>query len=397
MSKRSKKAAQPSSMVPTVDRLALGAQDAEVKLDRRRSFGTSPDRRQSGRPAQGTSSHPQGRALSMDGSCIVTPRVFIGIDVSKFYWDVHVLPEGRWFRIQVGEGAIERLCSQLGSPEGTLIALEATGGFERRLVAELLDAGWTVAVANPRQVRDFAKGMALLAKTDRIDAQVLAKFAQHVNPRPMQKTSEKQQELDALVTRRRQLVSMRATEKMRRQQVTHKAAGRSIENLIKALDQQIAGLDKAITKLIESEVEWRTTRDIVESVPGLGPGTSRAVIGELPELGRLNREQIASLVGVAPFNDDSGTLQGPRHIRGGRIAVRNALYMAAFSARRSNEVIKRFADRLLNAGKAFKVVMTACMRKLLTILNTLVRNGQLWSPHPSVEMSSSTLFPLSTP
>lgn len=321
----------------------------------------------------------------MDGSVIETPQVFIGIDVSKSAWDVHLLPDGRSFTVRVDDGAIERLRERLGSPEAALVVLEATGGLERRLVAELIDAGWSVAVVNPRQVRDFAKALGRLAKTDGIDAQTLALFAQRVQPRPTQKTPEKQQELDALVTRRRQLVTLRSMEKMRRPQAVHKAASRSIDKVLKVLDQQIAALDKAIARLIEADDDWRAKRDLIESVPGVGSTTSATLVAELPELGKLNRQEIASLAGLAPFNHDSGCFRGQRRIRGGRSALRATLYMAALTAKRCNEKLRAFAERLHRAGKPFKVVITACMRKLLTILNTLVRSGKPWTSHPLVQ------------
>lgn len=323
----------------------------------------------------------------MDGLIAESPQVFIGIDVSKAAWDVHVLPEGRSFTIRVDDGAVERLLKQLPSPEASLIVLEATGGLERHLVAELIDAGWTVAVVNPRQVRDFAKALGRLAKTDRIDAETLALFAERVQPRPTQKVPKNQQELEALVTRRRQLVGLRSMETMRRQQASSKVASRSIDKLLKVLDQQIAALDKAIARLIETDDDWRTKRDLIQSVPGVGPTTSATLVAELPELGRLNRQEIAALAGLAPFNHDSGVFRGQRRIRGGRGALRAALYMAALTAKRCNQRLRAFAERLHKAGKPFKVVITACMRKLLTILNTLVRTGTPWVPHPSVEWS----------
>jgi transposase len=321
----------------------------------------------------------------MDGSATEVLQVFIGIDVSKSFWDVHLLPECRSFTIRVDDGAVDRMREQLGSPQGAMVVVEATGSFERRLVVELIDAGWIVSVVNPRQVRDFAKALGRLAKTDRIDAETLALFAQRVQPRPTQKTPEKQQELDALVTRRRQLVGLRSTERTRRQQTTIKAALRTIDQVLKVFDRQIAALDKAIARLIEADDDWRSKRDLIESVPGVGPTTSATLVAELPELGRLNRQEIASLAGLAPFNHDSGKYRGQRRIRGGRSALRTTLYMAALSAKRCNEQLRTFAERLHNAGKPFKVVITACMRKLLTILNTLVRNGQPWTSHPLVE------------
>jgi transposase len=321
----------------------------------------------------------------MDGSVVETPQVFIGIDVSKAAWDVHVLPEGRSFTVRVDEGAVQRLREGLGAPAASLVVLEATGGLERELVAALIDAGWNVAVVNPRQIRDFAKALGRLAKTDNIDAQTLALFAQCVQPRLTQKTSEKQQELDALVTRRRQLVGIRSTEKMRRQQAIHKSASRSIDQVLKVLDRELAALDRAIARLIEADDDWRAKRNLIESVPGVGPTTSATLVAELPELGRLNRQEIASLAGLAPFNHDSGKFRGQRRIRGGRASLRPMLYMAVLTAKRCNETIKLFAERLHKAGKPFKVVITACMRKLLTILNTLVRSGKPWAPHPLVE------------
>lgn len=386
MSESSKRAAQHASARLATDRSPLGSLGEAVgKLDRRRSLGISPNRRQSGHHAPVPSSHPQDRVPSMDGSMMETPKTFIGIDVSKSSWDVHLLPVGRSFTIRVDDGAVERLVDKLGSPEASLIVLEATGGLERQLVAELIDAGWTVAVLNPRQVRDFAKALGRLAKTDGIDAETLALFAQRVQPRPTQKTPEKQQELDALVTRRRQLVSLRSMEKMRRPQAIHKTASRSIDKMLKVLDQQIAALDKAIARLIETDDDWRAKRDLIESVPGVGPTTSATLVAELPELGRLNRQEIASLAGLAPFNHDSGKFRGQRRIRGGRSTLRATLYMATLTAKRCNEKIRAFAERLHRAGKPFKVVITACMRKLLTILNTLVRSGKPWTSHPLVE------------
>ena len=321
----------------------------------------------------------------MTNSAVESFQVFVGIDVSKSSWDVTILPEDRSFSIRVDEGATQRLIEQLGTPASTLVILEATGGFERQLVADLIDAGWSVAVVNPRQVRDFAKALGRLAKTDRIDGDVLALFGQRMQPRPATRTPEKQRELDALVTRRRQLVAMRSTERTRQKQVFHKAAQRSVESLLRMLGRQIAGLEKAIAKLVESDDAWRAKRDVLESVPGIGSTTSTTLIAELPELGQLNRQQIASLVGLAPFNHDSGQFRGQRRIRGGRTDLRNVLYMATLTAQRCNDKLRAFAQRLHEQGKPFKVVITACMRKLLTILNVMVRDGAHWAPpHPSV-------------
>jgi len=303
---------------------------------------------------------------------------FIGIDVSQNSWDVHVLPEGRSFSIRVEAGAIERLLSQLGSTAQALVVVEATGGLERELVAALLEAGWTTAAVNPRCVRDFAKALNRLAKTDAIDAVVIAQFAQAIQPRPVEQSSERQERLDALVTRRRQLVSLRSVERTRLTQAADRTARQSIDKTLRFLDRQVAELDEAIARLIDSDDQWRAKRALLQSVPGVGPTTSAALIAELPELGRLNRCQIAALAGVAPLNHDSGKFRGQRRIRGGRAALRTALYMAAFAARRFNPVIRRFAQRLQDAGKPFKVVLVACIRKLLVTLNTIVRQGVPW-------------------
>jgi transposase len=319
----------------------------------------------------------------MNDSTLPPPQTFIGIDVSQSSWDVHVLPEGRSFSMRVDDGAAQRLLRRLGSSAASLIVVEATGGVERELVASLLDAGWTVAVVNPRCIRDFAKALNRLAKTDRIDAQTIAEFARRVQPRPTQKTPENQQRLDALVTRRRQVVGLRSMEQTRKHQAADRTARQSIDKTLRFLDRQIADLDQAIAKLIDADDDWRTKRDLIQSVPGVGPTTSACLVAELPELGRLNRQEIAALAGVAPFNHDSGKFRGQRRIRGGRTALRTTLYMAAFVAKRCNPKIRTFAERLHRAGKPYKVVVTACMRKLLTILNTLVRTRTPWNPNLS--------------
>jgi len=379
-----KEAARPSSSGPAADRFTKGAlQDAVGQQDRRRSCGTNPNRRQSGRGAQTTSSYPQDGVASMDGCKLNPVPTFVGIDVSKSTWDVHVSPQGRRFSVAADENGLPQMLKELGSAGACLIVLEATGGLERRLAAELIDAGLVVAVVNPRQVRDFARALGRLAKTDRIDAETLALFAEKVQPRPTQKRPEKQAELEALVTRRRQLVGLRTMELARQQQCQTKTTRNSIAKLLKVLDRQIADLDKAITKLIESDEDFRSKRQLLQTVPGVGAGTSATLIAELPELGRLNRQEVSSLAGLAPFNQDSGQFRGQRRIRGGRASIRTALYMAALTAKRCNPTLQRFAERLERAGKPFKVVITACMRKLLVILNQLVREGKGWIASPA--------------
>jgi transposase len=261
-----------------------------------------------------------------------------------------------------------------------LIIVEATGGYQQRLVADLVAAGHRVAVVNPRQVRDFAKGLGILAKTDRIDARVIARFGQHVRPRTIAENHEKQEELQQLVTRRRQLIDLRTAETNRQEIPAAKVVQKSLQQVITLLNKQIKALDKQIAELLKSDDHWKHKGNILTSVPGVGDTTASSLLAELPELGRLNRKEISALAGLAPYNRDSGRFHGKRSIHGGRATVRSALYMAALTAKRCNPVIAPFAQRLTDQGKPFKVMMTACMRKLLVILNTLVKNNSMWNP-----------------
>jgi transposase len=303
----------------------------------------------------------------------------VGIDISKSSWDVHLLPAGRSLTLSTDEKGLDQLRNELHPLGRCLVVLEATGGLERKLAADLIDAGHDVAVVNPRQVRDFARGIGRLAKTDRLDAQVLALFAQMIQPRPLEKVPEKQVELEALVTRRRQLLQLQTMEKNRRGQAAILKARKSIDRVLDVLRKQLGDLDGAIAKLIESDEDWRGKAQIVRSVPGIGKVTTSTLVAEMPELGKLNRQRIAALAGLAPFPDDSGQHRGVRSIRGGRASVRTTLYMATLSAMRCNPWIHRCAARLRQRGKTFKVTITACMRKLLTLLNTLVRNRTFWN------------------
>ena len=315
----------------------------------------------------------------MDDSCATTCTCFVGIDVSKDSWDVHVLPSGQCFSLASDRSGHKKILKQLPQPGTCLIVMEATGGYERDLAATLFDAGHQVAIVNPKRGRDFAKAFGLLAKTDRVDARALALFAERMRPRLSQKTPAKQAELDELVARRRQLVEFQTMERNRLEMARQATAIHSLKKHLTLLEKQIKQLNAAIAKLIESDDDWRRTAEIVSSTPGIGDTTAATLIAELPELGQLNRAEIASLVGVAPFNDDSGKFEGRRRIRGGRSTVRTALYMATLSAMKCNPTIKRFADRLKDQHKAFKVCLVACMRKLLTILNLMVKNNQSWS------------------
>lgn len=308
-----------------------------------------------------------------------TPQ-HVGIDVSKTRLDVCLLPAALSVSFDNNDDGIARLVSLLRQHPIAVVLLEATGRYERRAAAELLDAGFNVAVVNPRQARDFARAVGKLAKTDKIDARTLAQFAQLGHARLCEKQPENRTLLDDLVTRRRQVVQMLATEKTRRQVPQDKRTRAMIAKVIRVLDQQREDLDREIAKLIESDNDWRNKRDLLASVPGVGQTTAQQLIADLPELGKLNRQQIAALVGVAPLNRDSGRFKGQRRIFGGRASVRCALYMAAFCATRHNPVLRRFAERLRANGKRFKVIIVAVMRKLLTILNVMLRENQLWNP-----------------
>ena len=312
----------------------------------------------------------------MDGA----NQVWIGIDVAKATLDLHLLPSGQSHSLPNNTAGFQQLRKLLPDPAPCLIVLEATGGYERQLVADLLDAGCRVAVINPKRARDFARALGLVAKTDRIDARVLALFAEKVQPAPVEKTPEKQVEIQQLVARRRQLIDLRTQESNRLEVTAAKAARKSIQAVLKILERQIHGIEAAIQDLVQSDDDWRHKAQLVESVDGLGGVTATTMVANVPELGQLNRQQISSLVGLAPFNRDSGPHKGKRCISGGRKSVRSVLYMAALAAMRCNPVIKAFANRLAQHGKPFKVVITACMRKLLVILNAIVKSGRPWNP-----------------
>ena len=311
----------------------------------------------------------------MDGA----NQVAVGIDVAKATLDLHVLSSGQTQTLPNTQAGREELQKLLPDPATCRIVLEATGGYEREIVADLLDAGYHVAVINPKRARDFARALGLVAKTDRIDARVLALFADKVQPAPIEKTPEKQAEIQQLVARRRQLIDLK-TQESNRWDVTHaKAARKSIQAVINTLEAEIHGIEKVIEALLESDDDWQNKVQLIRSVPGLGNVTATTVIADVPEIGKLNRQQISALIGLAPFNRDSGAMKGKRSIGGGRKSVRCVLYMAAMAARRSNPVIKAFAQRLAQHGKPFKVVITACMRKLLVILNSIVKSGRPWT------------------
>jgi transposase len=300
---------------------------------------------------------------------------FVGIDVSKDSLDIHVLPSGDEARFPNDEAGICEAISWVRERRAGLVVLEATGGYQARMAAELAAEGVAVAVVNPRQVRDFARAVGALAKTDRIDAAILARFARDVHPEPRELGNEAENAIKALVARRRQLVGMRSGEQTRLGHAVSKRVRASITKTIKFLDREIAALEDEEDKTIKGSPLWREKEDLLKSVPGVGPRTARTLLAELPELGSLSRGEIASLVGLAPFNRDSGKFRGRRMIRGGRASVRKALYMAVLTAAKWNPRIKAFYRRLRAGNKPPKVALTACARKLLVILNTMVKTN----------------------
>jgi transposase len=307
----------------------------------------------------------------------VTP-IFVGIDVSKARLDVAMRPTGERDSVANDKVGIKALVKRLAEIQPTLIVMEATGSMERQVSAALGGAGLPVVVINPRQVHDFAKAIGQLAKTDSIDALVLARFAEAVRPAVRPLPDEVTLELRALTSRRRQITEMIVAERNRIANAS-KAVRKRIDAHIRWLEAELERADKDLDQSIRQSPIWRENEDLLRSVPSIGPVVSRTLLAELPELGKLNRKQIAALVGIAPLNRDSGTFRGRRGIWGGRATVRAALYMAALVASRRNSVIRAFYKRLRDAGKAPKVALVACMRKLLTILNAMIKHKTRWS------------------
>lgn len=306
------------------------------------------------------------------------PEVFVGVDVAKAWLDVGWLA-GQSLRVDHTEEAIAGLVERLQSERPTLVVMEATGGLETELASALMAVGVAVAVVNPRQVRDYAKATGRLAKTDRIDALVLAGFAAAIRPQVRELPDEDTRALGDLLSRRRQLVEMRVQEKLRLQ-LAAPVQRASLREHIDWLNASIKRLEIELTHALRTSPAWRDKDDLLEAIPGVGPVTRATMLGELPELGSLSRRQIAALVGVAPFNRDSGKRIGGRAIWGGRAQVRSVLYMAAVAAIRCNPVIKTFYKHLRAQGKPAKLAITACMRKLLVTMNAMLKNGSAWSP-----------------
>lgn len=306
-------------------------------------------------------------------------EVWIGIDVAKEWLDVASTGEEPVWRVSNDEAGMAELVRQLQTAAPQLVVMEASGGYERLAAAALTVAGLAVAVVNPRQVRDFARAGGHLAKTDALDARVLAQFAQRMQPpaRPLPEATTA--ELAAVLARRRQLLEMRTAERNRRPTLAPRLRP-ALDTHLTWLSQQIAELDQDLDGVLQSSPVWQAKEELLRSIPGIGPVVARTLLAHLPELGSLTGREVAALVGVAPLNRDSGKRRGKRGIWGGRAAVRAALYMAVVSAMHKNPLIAPFYARLIGQGKAKKVAMVACMRKLLTMANAVLRDGVPWAP-----------------
>jgi transposase len=304
----------------------------------------------------------------------------VGVDVSKDRLDVHLRPSGEAFAVARDGKGLEQLVERLAALDVSLVVVEATGGFETTVAAALAGAGLPLAVVNPRQVRDFARALGKLAKTDAIDAEVIALFAEKVRPEARPLASQEAQALGELVARRRQIVEMIGMEANRCRQAAAKRLVKKIDRHLAFLEKELADIDADIDAGVRASPAWREKEDLLTSVPGVGAVTARTLIAELPELGQLDRRKLAALVGVAPFNRDSGLWRGRRMIGGGRTSVRNALYMAALAATRWNPVIRAAYRRLVARGRPKKVALVACLRRLLTILNAILRDKIPWQP-----------------
>lgn len=303
---------------------------------------------------------------------------YVGIDVSKDRLDI-AMSDGREFHLGNDEAAHRQLCGLLVGEAPRLIVMEATGGLERAAAAELAASGLAIRIVNARQVRDFAKASGRLAKTDRLDARVLVRFAQAMKLEPREVVSEELQALQALILRRRQLIEMLVMEK-NRLRLAHRQIKHGVKKSIEWLEQQIRETDQDLGIALRENGVWREKVELLASVPGIAQLTALKLLASLPELGTLNRREISALAGVAPFNRDSGRWSGKRSIYGGRALARAALYMSALVGVRHNGVLKAFYQRLRTAGKPAKVALVACMRKLLTIINSMIRHRQSWSP-----------------
>lgn len=307
-------------------------------------------------------------------------KIVVGIDVSKDRLDIAIRPGGACFAVGRTAAGVDDIIVQFKGQDVKLIALEATGGFETIVAAALGAAGLPVVIVNPAQIRAFAKALGIKAKTDPIDAAVIAHFAEATAPEPRPLADEATQLLADLIARRRQIIAMIVAERQREKRATAKRLKKSIARLIKALEKELTSVDTDIDDAIRASPAWREKEDLLASVPGIGPVTARTLIAELPELGRLGRRQMAALAGLAPWTRQSGQWRGKSFIGGGRASVRTALFMAAMVARRCNPCLKAFFDRLVATGKAKMTALIAVARKLLTILNAILRDQKPWQP-----------------
>ena len=306
-------------------------------------------------------------------------KVYVGIDVSKDKVDVALRPGEEAWTVTQDDSSLEELVMKLKDIKPELVVLEATGGYETRVAAMIAVAGIPVSVVNPRQVRDFAKSTGKLAKTDRLDARAIAHFAEAIKPEARYLADEESREIAAMMSRRRQLVEMMVAEK-NRLHTCHPNLTAEIKEHLEWMEQRLRALEDEIQKRIQKTDIWHEKDDLLQTVPGIGKIVSSTLLTELPELGKVNRKKIAALVGVAPLNRDSGKYKGRRGVWGGRSSVRSALYMATLSAIRFNPVIKTYYEKLLARGKLKSVAMTACMHKLLTILNAMIAESKPWDP-----------------
>lgn len=314
-----------------------------------------------------------------DGKC------YIGIDVSKAILDVYILPFKKYMQFKNDTKGIQKLTEKLKSFSQASIVMEATGGYEKPIAQSLQKAGLSVSVVNPRPIRDFAKALGKLAKTDRIDAEVIALFAEKMQPQANVTYNENQQKLAGLHARRRQIIDMITMEKNRLDKVSGELK-KSIQRIIKVLEKELQAINEALEKSIQNDADYAQKNMLLKSIKGVGSIVAAGIVADLPELGSVNAKQISALAGLAPYNRDSGTLRGKRTIWGGRASVRTTLYMATLVATRHNPQIKSFYEHLCSAGKQKKVAIIACMHKLLIIMNAMIKHNEPWRIATAVEI-----------